>query len=517
MPPSRFLALILLAAPGLAWAEDAPTVPRLNPDQAREDVQLAIDVVEAALPDIHWRQSAADWDAAKARALAQAARVEDPMQLYAVVAPLMSGIGEGHLAVYPSRAAVQRESRTASVLPLDLHWSTEGVFVRAAYGEAADIPPGSELLDIDGEGYEPLLAELMAMTPHDGDIRTGPMRDAAGGRYAVLRQRLRGDEPTFDLRYQTPDGRVVRRTVAAFPLADHPDEPDPERTVATLEWLEPGLAYLRVPTFSNRVYREAHADFRDTMRRLFEELRRGRAERLILDLRENGGGSEPNEAVLFSYLVAQPMRRYAAVEARAQDLEVASRSGQVFAHRVFDEDEMNFQRRLPDGRLTRLNVPPEGLMSHWAPSDPVFEGRLAVLAGGYTFSGGAELASMLRHARRGVFVGEEVGGAHEGNTSGYQWEVALPNSGVRLLVPLLQFRFDWPGLPRNRGVQPDCDVPPLVGEIGERRDRAWRVARAVVKQDWRRPEDAVCPAVAFAEKPAAGRNAAMLSSQGGRA
>ena len=134
-------------------------------------------------------------------------------------------------------------------------------------------------------------------------------------------------------------------------------------------------------------------------------------------------------------------------------------------------------------------------MSHWVPSVPVYRARLVVLAGGATFSGGAELASMLHHVRRGVFVGEEIGGTHEGNTSGYNWRVELPNSGVRLKVPLLKFTFNWPGLPQGRGVPAQCDVPPSVMEIGVVRDRAWRVARAVAEQSWRDPRQAQCPTV----------------------
>lgn len=494
-PLSALLLSLAAKAATAAVSTAAPAV--LTAPQAREDVQLAADAAEAALTDPFWHQSREEWAAARATALAEAETARDPMRLYAIVASLMAHVGEGHLTVRPPAAAIEHQRRTASVLPLDLHWSTDGVFVVAGHGEAEDIPRGSRLLSVNGEGEDVLLAELASMIPRDGRIRTGPMRDAAGKGYAVLRQRRRGDEPRFELRWRVPDGTLEQRTVAAFPLARWPaPESAEESRLAELEWLAPSLAYLAVPSFSNKAYRAAGLNFRDEMRRIFEELRRGKATRLILDLRENGGGSEPNESILFSHLVAEPLRKYAAVEARGEELAVNSRSGRRFRHRVFDEDELNFQQRLPDGRLTRLNVPPEGLMTHWEPSGPVFSGRLVVLAGGATFSGGAELASMLYHVRRGVFVGEETGGAHEGNASGYTWEIELPNSGVRLHLPLLQFRFAWPGLPRNRGVPPDCAAPPLVAEIGVRRDRAWRIARSVVEQEWTKPEEARCPAAA---------------------
>jgi hypothetical protein len=100
---------------------------------------------------------------------------------------------------------------------------------------------------------------------------------------------------------------------------------------------------------------------------------------------------------------------------------------------------------------------------------------------------------MLRHTKRGVFVGEEVGGADEGNSSGYRWTIQLPNSGMKLAIPLLQFRMAWSGRPHGRGVQPECVVPPEVMTAGERRDHAWRVAVALLGQSWRRPSQAVCP------------------------
>ncbi|MCD9032906.1 hypothetical protein LDO32_14340 [Luteimonas sp. Y-2-2-4F] len=503
MSPTRSVRAAVLAACVLAGvaapAAGADAPPRLlTPAQAREDVLLAIGVAEAGLPDIHWHQSPGDWASAKARALATAERARDPMSVYVAVAELMNGIGEGHLTVRPAAAVAAHQRRTASLLPLDLHWSTEGIFVSAGHGDAADVPAGSRLLSIDGEREGELLRELMALVEHDGRIATGAMRECPGSCYAVLRHRRRGAESAFALEYAPPAGGVVARIVAPHPMAQRTRAPERERRRASLEWLAPGLAYLEVPSFSNRVYRDAGTTFRDEMRRLFEELHRGRAGRLILDLRENGGGSEPNESILFSFLVEAPLRKYRAVEARGQRVSVASASGQVFEQEVYDEDEIHFQRRTPDGRLARLDVPPEGLMSHWVPSAPVFSGKLVVLAGGRTFSGAAELASMLHHVGRGAFVGEEVGGAHEGNTSGYVWRVTLPHSGVALGVPLLRFRFDWSGLPAGRGVRPHCDVPPRVEEIGTRRDRAWRVAREVALQDWQAPDRVSCPPLAAA-------------------
>lgn len=476
----RLLALVLL--PGLAFPCCPLNAQAMSAREARDDVVLAISLVEAALPDLFWHQTPAEWDAAKARALGDAEHADEAMDVQVAIARLMEHIGEGHLDVLPSPAARAHQRAHASLLPLDLHWSTEGIFVSGTRGGADAPPVGSRLLAIGDDDAAALLEELASVSSRDGRILTGPMRECAGSCYAVLRQRIRGHEDAFVVTYQHPAGPVRSVRLPAQPMALLPPPASGRRRIANLEWIEPRLAYLEVSTFSNRVYREAGTSFPAVIGALFAQIEAAGADRLILDLRENGGGSEPNEAILFSHLVAEPIHRYRSVEARGRVLSVAAPGGEVLTHEVFDDEEFARQHEV-DGRLFRRDLPPEGLRSHWTPSAPVFTGELVVLAGGKTFSGGAELAAMLRRVGRGRFVGEETGGAYEGNTSGYTWDVTLPHSGVELGIPLLKFRFDWDAELPGRGVMPDCDVPPRVEEIGVQRDHAWKVALWLVQRE----------------------------------
>lgn len=487
--------LVMLVSARPAWAQTPDgTSFALSSAQVLEDFDLAVDAVEAGLPNLYWNQSQRSWRDAKTEARVAASQVTDGPGLYRVLRPLMSRIGEGHLVFSRSDAIIAFERDSGVFLPLDLHFSGDAVFVIEGFGDAANIARGTRILAIDGEGPEALLRESMSVRGHDGFIPTEVMRSASGRGYASFRHRMRGDEASFHLRLQAPDGTISERTVGSVPTSARPKvETADVSPIPTLEWLDTQTAYLVVPTFSNRRLRAAGTTYDDEIKKVFEALQQGDAKNLILDLRENGGGSEPNEAILFSYLEARPLRRYAAVEVRAENLSVTSHSGQRFETEVFDEDELAQQRRLRNGRLVRINAPPLGLMSHWTAPSPVFTGRLVVLAGGNTFSGGAEASSMLFHAQRGVFVGEEVGGGDQGNTSGYGWALTLPNSGLKLSVPLLQYRMAWRPEIRGRGVFPHCPAPPDVMEIGVQRDRAWRTAVALMAQDWTRPRDAVCP------------------------
>lgn len=484
-------AFALLPSSASVAADPVPVDLPLTPRAAREDLELAISAVEAGIPDLFWHQSRQEWAKAKADARARVASVTDSEALWRILRPLMSRIGEGHLGLRVS-GAMTRHYRDATRFPLDVLWTQDGVFVLAGYGEASGIPKGSRLLAIDGEGMPALLDRLFASMPHDGAIRTAVMRDVSGRGLASMLFRLDGPRDRFRIEVDEGGRRVVNDVAAVSRIARPPEADDPS-PLPTLEWVRPDTGYLNVPTFSNARLRAAGADFEDAIHTIFQRLRAAGARDLILDLRENGGGSEPNEAILFSYLVDRPLRRYAYVEARAARLSVTSATGKRFDRDVFDADELAEQRRARSSRLRRPNIAPEGLMTRWTRYAPVYSGRLVVLAGGNTFSGGAELASMLRHARRGVFVGEEVGGMYAGNTSGYRWPITLPNSAMTLTVPLLKFRMAWDAVPRDHGVLPDCPVPPNVMEAGTRRDRAWRTALALFDGTWRVSKRATCP------------------------
>lgn len=492
-----WLAALSMSLYAASYAAPARGPNALTLQQAREDFDLAVAAVEAGLPDITWFQSAEDWEAAKRRARQVLPAVRDGDGLFRVLRPLLSRIGEGHLSLKRSAALRAADREALGLLPIDTLWTEAGAWVTAGWGEAADIPGGTRLLAIDGQPVDALLREAMSGLGHDGRIATGVMRDIDGAGYARVRHWMRGGAAQYRLRLQDGEGHVSERVVQGVAAAMRQAMEKPAMSpLATLEWLDRHTALLTVPTFSNRRYREAGSDYQALIRTHFDALQAGGAQTLILDLRDNGGGSEGNENALFSFLVREPLRKYASVEARGATLSVRDAHGRSYTVEVYGPKEQRRQARLQGDRLSRLNEPPEGLMSHWAPASPVFTGRLIVLAGGNTFSGAAELSSMLHHVRRGLFIGEEVAGAHAGNTSGYPWEIELPNSHMQLHVPLLRFRFAWDGsteIPRGRGVPPHCAVPPDLP--GTHRDTALGVARALAALPWSPGEPPPCPAI----------------------
>jgi hypothetical protein len=68
-----------------------------------------------------------------------------------------------------------------------------------------------------------------------------------------------------------------------------------------------------------------------------------------------------------------------------------------------------------------------------------FDGKVFFLVNGQCFSTTAEFCSIAHYHHRGTFVGEEIGGNYYGNTSGIFLILTLPNTKIRVLLPLVKY------------------------------------------------------------------------------
>ncbi len=92
-------------------------------------------------------------------------------------------------------------------------------------------------------------------------------------------------------------------------------------------------------------------------------------------------------------------------------------------------------------------------------------GNLYILAGGVTYSGGAEFCSLVKNYTKATFIGEEVGGGYYGNTSGYSFSLTLPNTKIEIEIPIVRFALDVGGQKKGTGVIPDFKVEPTINDF----------------------------------------------------
>jgi len=74
------------------------------------------------------------------------------------------------------------------------------------------------------------------------------------------------------------------------------------------------------------------------------------------------------------------------------------------------------------------------------------------------------VSSFLRSNQRSIFIGEESGGAMEGNTSLAYARLLLPNTKIRVEIPLTKTVHHVDFI-KGRGVFPDYYVVPKIEDV----------------------------------------------------
>lgn len=209
----------------------------------------------------------------------------------------------------------------------------------------------------------------------------------------------------------------------------------------------------------------------------FQSLRAAGADRLVLDLRASGGGSEDVAIALGRYLLPDDFiwSKPALLKAiRYGDLpdHIASWGDRTA---LFSPSEQLFQRT-PDGWWLRLPEPgPYEGAQRQAVSPDRFRGRLTVLTGPMNASGATRTIAHLKEAGARL-VGEATAGSAEGPTAGQIFLLTLPNSGIRVRIPVAWNRTQIASFTPRLGVAPTELVTPTYLDLLDGRDAALAAA-----------------------------------------
>jgi len=108
-------------------------------------------------------------------------------------------------------------------------------------------------------------------------------------------------------------------------------------------------------------------------------------------------------------------------------------------------------------------------MGEHKPLSKTFNGKVFVLINGGSFSNTAIFSSVLRKHKRAIFVGEETGGS-EYIICGHTKNVELPNTGITIEMPTLQYLIKDYNERELTGILPDFEIKPTIKNLLNGRD-----------------------------------------------
>ncbi len=228
-------------------------------------------------------------------------------------------------------------------------------------------------------------------------------------------------------------------------------------------------AYVRVSTFSG-------GKLRPFFRKSFKEISKKNIQNLVVDVRDNTGGKVSLSILLAKYLINAPFNFADTVVANTHTFKYGK---YLHPQYIYDIAALFTSRKKKDGLyhfsfLEKHEFKPR--------SSNNFHGNIYILQDGFTFSAGSLFVSKLKGQDNVQVIGEESGGGNEGTSAIYLPEIILPNSKLRVILPMFRIVENSNKPATAKGIVPDIEVQPSSRAIRDGIDLKIKKVKALIAE-----------------------------------
>lgn len=437
----------------------------LQPSEMQQDLDVLRGALDEAHGGLHRFSPKAELDRHFLTARSRVDRPRSTLAFIGIVSEALAVVRDGHMRVEYDDAT-NAALATARLLPLRV--ASEAGRLVVAYNDATGddaIRAGMEVGSINGLTTGEITKRILPKLSGDGFIETGKAWRLARS-FAQYYWVFVDQSPNFVVTARAEAGKAIAATLSGITNAERAKSANSVNAVMTANaakfdgprdtvWLQfprgDDVGVLRVRAFDGD-------DFTSSVAAAFTTLRQKGAHALVLDLRGNGGGVDQYGALLVSHFVSRPFRYFDYIKVATIRPSFATWKASTF------EDLKNGTRPAPDGGFLVLPQLHPGVVEQNPASTP-FLGRVFVLIDGGTFSTAADVCAQLRSLTKATFIGEETGGGFQGNTSGLNAQIVLPNSRLKLKIHMYGYWNAVTGGQPGRGTLPDVEVVRTVRDV----------------------------------------------------
>ena len=466
-----------------AYAPDKKFSPRL----LQEDFEVLRGVLESHHPGLYWYQDRETWSRNTQQVLLQLNDSLTEPEFRKKLRLLTASIRCGHTAIQSSRS-IQRYTDSASIqtlFPLSLKcWKDTMMILGNLDVKDSVLNRGVQVLSINGRSAKQLIDTLSGYISGDGFNRTHPDQILSGWGSFGNHYRLYLDTSaalTFDYIDRRGQEQSTVRSLYT-PKKDsairrgQPALSKKEKNAQALE----RIRSLQIDTANHQALMRINSfgengHLRRFFRTGFRLLAQNQVADLIIDVRNNGGGRVGHSTRLTRYISKRPFR----VADSLYAIRRHSKYGKYIQHNWAIQALMPLLTKKRKDGLYHFGYFERHRFSPKRKKQ--FEGRTYILTSGYSFSATTLFINAVKGQPGVTVVGEETGGGAYGNSA---WEiptVVLPNTRIRLKIPLFRMVMDK-SLPNSgRGIFPDVEVNATPESIRLNYDNKMRVTQSLIQ------------------------------------
>lgn len=472
------LTILFFSSCSVSKSSYSPT-KKYSPEQLNKDYTILRGAMEESHPGIYWytpkeeMNKYFDWGREQIK---DSLNEEDFRKMLSYV---VSKINCGHTVTRPSKSFIKyRDTTINKIFPLSLKIWTGPTNTTDTATVAANLIRKDSILTrgvvvkkIDHKPISTILDTLCQYISSDGYNLTHKYQTLSNrGGFGAAFTSVFGQKENYYIDYLGSDGVERTSVIPSYnPRADSNNRIAINRFARASrserkKQIMLATRNLRMDTANKVAFMDLGSfgrglKLKSFLTSSFKKIRRQGTQHLVIDVRGNGGGTVTNSTYLTKYLVDKKFKIADTLYANTRNSRYKKYIDGYFFNRVF---MLFVTAKKSDGKyhfgyFERHYFKPKK-QNH-------YDGNVYILTGGNSFSATTLFTQAVKNKDNVTVVGEETGGGAYGNSAWLIPDLILPETGIRVRLPLFRLVIDK-NIPKDgHGVQPEVISVPTTDAI----------------------------------------------------
>ncbi|MBV7532490.1 S41 family peptidase [Chitinophaga sp. sic0106] len=513
----KLVLLVLLAAQLPAVTAVAQTKPApatdslkiynrmLQPKEMQADLKLFRDIREKANSGIYRYHSKKETDSIYKWAYAAVKKPLPITGFFKIILQLTDFEGSCHNYTEVGADLFKYLNRSQGFFPYDLKY-LEGKMIFNQ--QLPEIPAGSRILSINGVRDTTLMQSFYKYLTGDGYTTTQKLSGSVSRAYGVRYLLEYGIHNQFVLTFTPPNSNEVKSATLPAVTLETRKQNLVGRYSAKLDSIidynvqpkysfrmlddKTGLLNFRIFSMAWGSDDPAFPGYARWVDSIFQQLDKQAVPNLVIDIRSNPGGSDPNFEQPMMYLTDHDFKENesAYISFNRDAIPFSQYFWGVSASQKYSAEEIKAglqylqETYLPYKDGKSMQNPKINPVYH--PKQPAYKGHLYLLIDENTASAASHLASLVRaYARNTTIVGVETVGGYYYHNGHAPLVYELPNSKIKTQFSMVAVTQDAPvkpNQPEGRGTMPDYEVWPSYADFMNGKDTQMEYVLRLIRE-----------------------------------
>lgn len=466
---NRFLTLILLIiSPVFIYGQNDVLFKKYSPEALKQDAQLLKEIVFKMHPGIGLYKPISFYENLFNDFITNIRDSLSEKEFRIKLKLLFDELHCGHSDILLSKAYSKAlDKKQFNYLPYYFIALNNKLFTAIPVNKKRDslLKPTSEILKINNISSDSICTYIKHFYTSDGYINSGKDLFLSTG-FNYYYPSLFGRPDSFLVEYKS-ENEIKSEKIKAVKLTGLPALPVyPKEDSTWIKYKRANISYgfinknktamiIKIKSFK-------HSRYKKVYRKIFKLARKNNVQHLVIDLRNNGGGSLMNSYRLASYCIDKPASisfktriknyPYKKYTKGNLSLKITHLAFSMIAEKNKCGDTICYKQKIKPRKKNHYNQ------------------NIYVLINGHSFSASCLTATYLQSCKKAVLIGSETSGTKEGCNAVITPYYTLPNTKVRARIPAFRIIHDINPALSGRGVLPDYEIKYEVEDILKRKD-----------------------------------------------